>query len=44
MLKNLLDAHLDGLVKTKEDEIAYLRQHFGDRTATAAAVTARTIV
>ena len=29
MLKQLLDAHLDGQVRTKEDEIDYLRRRFG---------------
>jgi tRNA nucleotidyltransferase (CCA-adding enzyme) len=40
MLRSLLDAHLDGLVQTREDEIAHLRQHFGQPKATKAAVTA----
>ncbi len=40
MLHNLLDAHLDGLIQTKEEEIAYLREHFGEPTAAQTAVTA----
>ena len=28
MLQRLLEAHLDGLVRTREEEIAFLRQHF----------------
>ncbi|MGQ9921623.1 MAG: hypothetical protein ACUVRZ_09895, partial [Desulfobacca sp.] len=35
MLQKLLEAHLDGLVRTKEEEIAFLREHFAGQGSEA---------